>query len=219
MLDGFNNDAMKMNRGILWLQWAVANAMPLFVMTLSAKAIGKLVSSDYLSLLLYVLVSATLVTAQWFVIRSRINRDRRWAFATIGGIILGVIVSMPVMATADLIGYESIAVVAGNAIGGAMLGATQWMVLRQEVRRASRWVLASSITWLLVAAIGAGLYKVGWRPASEEVQFPGYRELAFLVWLLVGYGIATGWALTRILHQRRAENQMIGKLSGNSVED
>lgn len=41
-----------------------------------------------------------------------------------------------------------------GAVAGALLGVGQWFILRQQVKRASLWILASTASWAIALGIG-----------------------------------------------------------------
>lgn len=49
---------------------------------------------------------------------------------------------------------------AQGAIGGALIGLAQWLVLKQRVPQASGWILASILSWCLIG--GSSLGALGW---------------------------------------------------------
>ena len=83
---------------------------------------------------------------------------------------------------------------------GTVLGVLQWLVLRQQVPRAGRWVPAAGVGWIVGAPLGAvlggGLSGVlGWSGG-------GAIDWA-LTWAGVGavYGAITGRVLVWLLRQ------------------
>jgi hypothetical protein len=45
---------------------------------------------------------------------------------------------------------------AALVVGGAVVGSGQWLLLRQNVRRAGWWILATAIGWVIAAGAGVG---------------------------------------------------------------
>lgn len=109
---------------------------------------------------------------QWLVLRSRIPDAYWWIVATAGGWAIGWMVVMFVV--------EPGSGVLAGALIGAVVGLTQWLVLRQHVPLADWWLVVSTLGWVV------GL-------------------MAFLGPSLVGAvtGAATGVALERLLNLRQ----------------
>jgi hypothetical protein len=77
-----------------------------------------------------------------------------------------------------------------GALGGAVTGILQWLVLRAQVSRAGWWVLASTVGW--------GLGMVGTRAFEVLAIFGGLVGGAVL-------GAVTGGALVWLLRQPAPE--------------
>jgi hypothetical protein len=80
------------------------------------------------------------------------------------------------------------------ALGGAVTGILQWLVLRGKVSRAGWWVLASIVGW----ALGIALWDSGWDAGTEYETF-------LMVGSRVVLGAVTGGALVWLLRQPKAE--------------
>ena len=74
----------------------------------------------------------------------------------------------------------------GVALGGTVLGVPQWLVLRRQVARASWWVLASTVGWV----VG------GFLSGAFEGGVVGRAVIGAV------YGAITGAVLVRLLGQR-----------------
>ena len=84
----------------------------------------------------------------------------------------------------------------GALIGGMVLGAVQWIVLRQQVYYASLWIIASALSWFTGTFISLVLYLSGFRRTSPpydlldtivEIFKRGLQETIIvlcLIWLL-----------------------------------
>lgn len=140
--------------------------------------------------------------AQEGVLRQRLTRlrPRAWVWATALGAgvawLLGMIPST-VMALSTPAGPATPAaeprfvVQYGLAVGlglvlGIILGAAQWIVLRQQTARASRWIWANAAAWSVgmpLVFVGMGL--VPW-PATAIVAIPIIVLTCCLVGIIVG---------------------------------
>ena len=85
----------------------------------------------------------------------------------------------------------------GVAVGWIVLGALQWLVLREQVAGAGWWVLANTLG-LIVAGPVVGF--VTWATGTPVDSAIG----GFLRWLAFGaaYGVVTGTTLSWLLRQR-----------------
>jgi serine/threonine-protein kinase len=130
------------------------------------------------------IVGVVLGLIQWFVLRAQIPMPFWWIIATSAGMALGLAISVA------LLGSE----VSGNSllgravITGVIVGAAQWLVLRQ--------ILPQSWIWIVVVALGWG---IGWfitRSAGIDLDFkwPVFGASGALVFQLL-----TGLALYFLL--------------------
>jgi xanthine/uracil permease len=71
---------------------------------------------------------------------------------------------------------------------GAVLGVTQWLVLRHKVRQANWWILASVLGWTTGYMVHAVIGEI----AAGDFNLSG----------LIVYGIITGIVMARLLKQR-----------------
>ena len=140
----------------VWLWWAIAGAMGWGL----ASAMDALL---HLSSLPHVypgdaipplgVQGLALGVAQWLIVRRYMPRAGWWAPATIIGVILIAVAPVVAYETQDprsmWLKYES-----GGLLEGLVLGVAQWLVLRQHVRRAGWWIVASAVGWLIAAFVG-----------------------------------------------------------------
>ena len=144
---------------------------------------------------------AIIGSCQWLVLRQQFSQAWWWVVASIvvwvfiGANNLG---ALGWVAPQDMY-YIPLRVVYGAIDGakvGALLGITQWLFLRQQVFRASWWILASTTGWslglALAWAVGAFLYTTTGIFLGEVVGLAlGWVVVAAitgvaLVWLLRG---------------------------------
>jgi hypothetical protein len=89
-------------------------------------------------------------------------------------------------------------------VGGAMIGVGQWRLLRHLLVSSRAWIICSSLGWVLGMVVGVLSYGI---LGSRD------RELVPVVLaLLIGwgcYGLATGWARSRMRWQGQAELDML----------
>ena len=135
---------------------------------------------------------------QWLVLRRRISRAGWWVLASAAGG-YGIVQAMFLGAFEGYVGSLSFGALLSFtgvvAIGGAVTGTLQWLVLRGQVSRAGWWVLASAVGWGLSMT------------AATAYSWPGP------MWLIVTgavLGAVTGGALVWLLRQPVPEAQLEG---------
>ena len=101
-----------------------------------------------------------------------------WTLVTAGGMLIGFLLSIPLVNTLNL-GFAQIAV---PVITGTVIGFAQWFVLRPYVTSASHWVWVDGITW----AIGyiLGLFITQFMPSTLFAAFIGYFLFGAIVALV-----------------------------------
>lgn len=160
-----------------------------------------------------------------------------WFLATFAGVSIGWFISIffhyfPNAGLADIPGWSPgvevdraivaaatirTAAVAG-AIQGLILGACQWLVLRNWSGRAWLWIFVTSIAWALGGAICWSLYSNAGEPYCQEFNCedlpiePGYFQAALIGWLVGGLvvGFITAFALRYLLRLKKESSQEAG---------
>jgi hypothetical protein len=90
---------------------------------------------------------------QWLVLRKRVSRAGWWVLASAAG---GTLLFQNVFEGIywSLEGFGALLSWIGVvALGGAVTGTLQWLVLRGQVSRAGWWILASTVGWVLSAIV------------------------------------------------------------------
>ena len=187
-----------------WFQWVLASTVGYFVGWLMGFVLyyvpGGLIAGELGRLLQYFMLGAALgfgvSLMQWLILRRRVTKAGRWvlastaSFAVAGGggygaaaVIFGFSEGMEgFLSSAEFLGWTVIV-----ALGGAVTGILQWLVLRAQISRAGWWVLASTVGWGLSMAVMGAFTVVGADPAlglpvGGAVQ--GAVTGGALVWLL-----------------------------------
>jgi hypothetical protein len=142
---------------------------------------------------------------QWFLLRRKIPRVDRWLLVsslgwTAGSVLFNLIdnavfgtVNLALFGKVDLAAVWTassvIGGVAGGVVGGGSLGIIQWIVLKGEISRAGKWILASSLAW----AASNGVI------GCFDLAAIGIMSLV-LVWFINGaiYGVFTGKVLLQL---------------------
>ncbi len=86
----------------------------------------------------------------------------QWVFLTLVGFLVSLLFIE--------IGVRPYVGVVQGLTGGAAIGLAQWVVLKQILPQASRWILACALSWGLVGASSLGA--LGWMaPTTEDIAF------------------------------------------------
>lgn len=133
------------------LLWVVASAIGIFLGFIAAFSIGTFVSDTMGNIATGVFAGMVLGTGvgmmQWLVLRRRVTKAGWWIPASaFGGLVL-----IAAGSGSYLIPKESLSgALAATGIlvaGGPLMGALQWLVLRNKVGRAGWWIVASTAGW------------------------------------------------------------------------
>jgi hypothetical protein len=128
---------------------------------------------------------------QWLVLRRRVSGAGWWILAsTAGG--YGIIQAGFEGFSQSLESYGLLLSFTGVvALGGAVTGILQWLVLRGKVSRAGWWVLASTVGWVLGVTVARAF---PW--GGDDSDFIGALVVTGAV-----LGVVTGGALVWLLRQ------------------
>jgi hypothetical protein len=177
-----------------WLQWALASTAGLYVGFIMAFVIAvfselELGLGEWPGELAIGIVPGIGVgVLQWVVLRRRVSGAGWWVLASAAGG-YGIIqagfngYSETLWSYVSLLGWTGVV-----ALGGAVTGTLQWLVLREQVSRAGWWVFASTVGWGLgmTAAIafswGVGVSDFGALGGTGVVL--GALTGGALVWML-----------------------------------
>jgi hypothetical protein len=172
---------LKQDSWTLWEGWVLATVvggLVGMVIVVIVSAIASQLEAVSTVALLHVvggLEGAALGLAQWLVLRRYVKRLGWWIVATMVGAIAAWLIGLKVSVMLILIFFDSTLSVTLSAallkaiflLGawvGAVLGLTQWLVLRTHVRHGVLWIVANAVAWglgLVVALIGATFVKPG----------------------------------------------------------
>jgi hypothetical protein len=128
---------------------------------------------------------------QWLVLRRRVSRAVWWVLASTAGFAVagggGCGAAVVAFGYSEVLkGLGSLAVLGWTvvvALGGAVTGILQWLVLRRHVSRAGWWVLASTVGCGLGMAV-MGAFAVGGFVLAVGGAVLGAVTGGALVWLL-----------------------------------
>jgi hypothetical protein len=190
-----------------WLQWVLASTVGMFVGHILAFFTGALTGfalefldpfTDFAlgpwdplhNLVGGIGLGIGVGVLQWLVLRRRVSGVGWWVLASVaGGYGIfqagfdGYGASLE-MSYGSLLGWSGVV-----ALGGAVTGTLQWLILRGQVSQAGWWVLASTVGWGLgmTAAIA-----FSWGGASDFLAWGGTAAVL---------GAVTGGALVWLLRQ------------------
>jgi hypothetical protein len=143
--------------------------------------------------------------AQWLALRGKINAPGWWVPASVAGWAVGVPVGLGAMFLPLTPGWgPTTGVLSLGAAIGLLAGAMQWLILRQHVRGAGWWVLASATSWAAGLYFGVDLLNAS---ALSNFGFDTY-EMITVIGGLIGAvaGTVSGLALTWLLRQPKHVN-------------
>lgn len=204
----------------LWPGWlaatifgfAIATAVILTVGDTLEDTLGDVVAVPVYGILFGVLVG----TLQWLVLKQYMNRVGWWIPATLVGVALSAVVMAAYDAAVQPLGLgEPTRVVVGGVLVGAIVGISQWPVLRPHVSRAGWWVLASILGMALFAPVLSATEHLGiwdWQLFGPDKLF-GYTVSYLVVFIFIAglagavHGAATGIALLWLLRGSSRKNE------------
>ncbi len=180
-----------------WLGWVVASTVGFFVGFWLGFILGLIIigEDNGINLLRSILgyfmfgtsIGAMTGVLQWLVLRGRVSKAGWWILASIPagyGIFLAGDIGIEESLNFGTL-LSSIGVV---ALGGAVAGILQWLVLRRQVSRAGWWVLASTVGWALGVTVMDALEYMYGTPDDLQLVVTGAVLGAVtggaLVWLL-----------------------------------
>ena len=184
---------------VFWLQWVLASTVGMFVgfflgVPLFARTYN--IPGDWLAFSpLGIGVGIGVGVLQWLVLRQRVSGAGWWVLASAaGGYGLLHAGFSPFCTSLQnfgvLLSWTGVV-----ALGGAVTGTLQWLVLRGQVSRAGWWVLASTVGWGLGGTVSRAL---PWGVDTGD----GIGALAVTGAIL---GALTGGALVWLLRQPAKE--------------
>jgi hypothetical protein len=186
-----------------WLGWVVASTVGWFVGFILSFVLGSIIVEGVYGGEFYVLgsilsgliggavVGAVAGILQWLVLRRRVSSAGWWVLASTAGFIVGFGGVEPAIYVAfgypeemgGISSFTSFLVwTVFIALGGAVTGILQWLILRWQVSRAGWWVLASTVGWGCAAVAWAGIRLLEY----------DYETLTPTLLLLVGGGVVLG---------------------------
>lgn len=150
----------------------------------------------------FAVVGAVVGLVQWLLLKREVSRISGWWLLTnIPGLYVATIVSAvflaDTMSTLFYRGFNSSAqILVGGAVGGAITGITQFLLLTRRVLVRNLWII-----WILINTVG---WAVGWAvglsvgfylgsAASDAVMKPDLSEQVRYAVFLVIFGIISGF--------------------------
>ena len=100
----------------------------------------------------------------------------------------------------SVVGWALFAVV-GVPLVGAPLGVLQWLVLRQHIHRAGRWILATSVGWIAFSPLGVLTGLLQWLILRRQVSRASWWLLANIAGWVPGAaaGLLALWVMANVL--------------------
>jgi hypothetical protein len=132
----------------------------------------------------FAVTGAVIGTAQWLLLRQHLSRVGGWVLATsLGFAMFGAVNEANTVVFAVVF-----------AVVGAAVGIAQWLVLRQHLRRAGWWALASTMGFATYGAV----------PSLYETVY-GAVGVVVVLTIVAMYGAITGAVLVWLLRQPASE--------------
>ncbi|MFC3349384.1 hypothetical protein ACFOOM_18510 [Streptomyces echinoruber] len=128
-------------------------------------------------------------------------RPRRWIAATAGAACVAWLLGLLLPLLAVRVPSAPAVAVPAAVVGAALLlslGCAQWWVLRGQVPRAHRWIVATAAAWLAGLAVFCAVAMPLWHPGQSAVLIAGIGALAGLL-MAATVAAVTGAALLRLL--------------------
>jgi hypothetical protein len=122
-----------------------------------------------------------------------------WTLATAGGMLVGFLLTIPIVNLLDL-GFARIIV---PIVAGALIGFSQWLVLRRFMTTSADWVLAGGTGWAVGYALGLLLIQnlAGTFLGTLAAYFLFGAIIALVHWPILSREIpsAVVWVLLNVL--------------------
>ena len=176
-----------------WLQWTLATWLG-FLISLLLVEVGE---KPDVSIWEGAIGGVTIGLSQWLVLRQRFDRAIGWLVVNclIWGLLAGISLGAVGWA-APRTPTISLRVIYGAINGaqvGALVGFTQWLAIRPQVRRPWGWILANMVSWSLGLSFG---WAVGGVLRQMTRLFLGEIIGLTIAWAIVA--ILTGIALVKM---------------------
>lgn len=158
----------------LWQRWilvtSIAEILGLTIVGIVSMTLSRVSHIQGSFTLIGTLEGIILGFSQWLVLRHYIHHSNRWIIATVIGGLFAWFTGLTISALMALV-YAGVAeptktldffrglFLLGAGLG-TVLGFCQWLVIKNQIRRAIWWIFANAIAWafgLIIAYFGAGL--------------------------------------------------------------
>ena len=167
----------------IWLVWVLMTtmgwALGFLIGFVLGSIIGDVLGDWSFPLFFGIGLGICIGVLQWLLLRGYVSRAGWWVLTSAAGgygiALAGFEVLNSLGALLSLIGVV--------ALGGAVTGILQWLVLRGQVSRAGWWVLASTVGWGLSMAV-AGVLEEPFSMSLFGGAVLGAVTGGALVWLL-----------------------------------
>lgn len=170
----------------LWALWTLATTVSM-ALQFSVGAWGVFVGPIALGL------------TQWLLLRRYLSNAQGWFWATtLGGFVAIVLLSLGGFYLAGILRGASGTVV--GLVVGALLGATQWLVLKRHLTHIGVWIGGSAIAFAFSAGWAFNLtlnQAIGGSPFVPEWGWSGIGAISGAI-----SGVIKGGVLVWLLHQR-----------------
>ena len=160
-----------------WLRWVFLSTLGCLVGLFMGFVFGSIISENIIGIgvlghilgyfMLGVGLGSVVGLMQWFILRELVSAAGWWVLASTAGFAVAMgggygaaVVAFGYSEGLDELGGGFAALLGWTvvvALGGAVTGLLQWLVLREQFSRAGWWVLASSVGWGLSMAVAQAI--------------------------------------------------------------
>jgi hypothetical protein len=186
-----------------WLGWVVASTVGVVVGSIMGIISLFLTGEEFGEWLAFlgwgIMLGVGVGILQWLVLRRRVSGVGWWVLATAAGG-YGIFQASFILIEESLSFGLLLSSTGVAALGGAVTGILQWLVLRGKVSRAGWWVLASTVGWGLSMAVSIAVPS----GVTDDIDFMGLVVTGAVL------GAVTGAALVWLLRQPVPEAQLEG---------
>ncbi len=193
------NNGRKQVGYAFWFWWMLVSTIGLFIVVMIGQSgIGEV----FLTVIVFGLSSGIVIgVLQWLVLRQQLNQAYWWVLATAVGWSTSLIIVSRIQLIDKLSDewFVFYGIIFG-IVSGVIVGAMQWLILKQQVIKAGWWVLISIISYTGGSTLGAGaayILSVDMNPMVGAVVF----WLTFAAVFGIISGAITGTALIWLLRQ------------------
>ena len=183
-----------------WIKWIIVTSASWLVGIFIARSIHQFLGLENggiaLPLWRGVIAGSLLAVGQVLISEKRISDLRIWWLATVLGTVIGLTVTISILALPNL-GWTWIA---AGALGGFILGLAQSLAIKTNRREDLIWILMTCLSWMFAFLIGFTLIReIGWEHVVPV-------DAILMTWI-TGWGIMSMLAIIALFGLAEIDNQ------------